>query len=108
MITDGDGAQPIRDFYEVNYTPFRLLFFDNFGDNYTVAAWAKGYQRARPGHPLRPVLNQLDALPVGYNQTGVRLLCANQDRGVHAYPNAGALTASPNVLATCADFTAMN
>jgi hypothetical protein len=44
MITD--GAKPIRDYYEVNYTPFRLPFFDNFGDNCTVAAWAKGYQRA--------------------------------------------------------------
>jgi hypothetical protein len=33
MITDGDGAKPIRDYYEVNYKPFRLPFFDNFGDN---------------------------------------------------------------------------
>jgi hypothetical protein len=44
MITD--GAKPIRDYYEVNYTPFRLPFFDNFGDNYTVAASAKDYQLA--------------------------------------------------------------
>lgn len=44
MITD--GAKPIRDYYEVNYTAFRLPFFDNSGDNYTVAVSAKGYQRA--------------------------------------------------------------
>jgi prepilin-type N-terminal cleavage/methylation domain-containing protein len=48
------------------------------------------------------------AAPVGYNQTGVRLFCANEDGVIHADPNAGALTAPPNVSATCAAFTVLN
>jgi hypothetical protein len=48
------------------------------------------------------------AAPVGYNQTGVRLFCANEDGVIHADPNAGALTAPPSVSATCAGFTVLN
>ena len=70
MITD--GAKPIRDYYEVNCAPFLLSFFDNLGDNYTVVAWAKRLPagRLRPGHPLRPVPNQLDSFTSGLQPDG--------------------------------------
>jgi hypothetical protein len=46
-ITDGNQTQHIRDFYTDNDITFDgLPFFDNFGDNYTVIVWAKGFQQA--------------------------------------------------------------
>jgi type IV pilus assembly protein PilA len=48
------------------------------------------------------------AAPLGYNQTGVRLFCANEDGVIHADANAGASVAPPSVSATCAAFTVLN
>ncbi len=45
-ITDGNQTQQFRDFVTSNVTEFHLPFFDNFGDNYTVVVWAKGYKQA--------------------------------------------------------------
>jgi hypothetical protein len=45
-ITDGNQTQHVRDYYEVNDITFNLPFFDNFGDNYSVVVWAKGYKQA--------------------------------------------------------------
>lgn len=45
-ITDGSRTQQVRDYYPANDITFDLPFFDNFGDNYTVVVWAKGYKQA--------------------------------------------------------------
>ena len=45
-ITDGNRTQQVRDYYQENDITFDLPFFDNFGDNYTVVVWAKGYKQA--------------------------------------------------------------
>jgi hypothetical protein len=45
-LTDGNRTQQIRDYYQANDITFDLPFFDNFGDNYTVVVWAKGYKQA--------------------------------------------------------------
>lgn len=45
-ITDGNRTQQVRDYYQANDITFDLPFFDNFGDNYTVVVWAKGYEQA--------------------------------------------------------------
>ena len=45
-ITDGNRTQQVRDYYQANEITFDLPFFDNFGDNYTVVVWAKGYKQA--------------------------------------------------------------
>jgi hypothetical protein len=45
-ITDGNRTQQIRDYYPDNDITFDLPFFDNFGDNYTVLVWTKGYKQA--------------------------------------------------------------
>lgn len=45
-ITDGNRTQQVRDYYQANDITFDLPFFDNFGDNYTVVVWAKGYKQA--------------------------------------------------------------
>jgi hypothetical protein len=44
-ITDGNEQQLLREEHAAD-TIFRLPFYDNFGDNYTVLAYAKGYQQA--------------------------------------------------------------
>ena len=44
-ITDGNEHQLLRDEHSPD-TTFRLPFYDNFGDNYTVLAFAKGYEQA--------------------------------------------------------------
>ena len=48
------------------------------------------------------------AAPLGYNQTGVRLFCANEDGVIHADPNAGGSTTPVTVSTTCAGFTVLN
>ena len=45
-ITDGNQTQQFRDFVSTSETEFHLPFFDNFGDNYTVVAWAEGCKQA--------------------------------------------------------------
>ena len=45
-ITDGNRTQQVRNYYQANDITFHLPFFDNFGDNYTVVVWAKGYKQA--------------------------------------------------------------
>ena len=45
-ITDGNRTQQVRDYYQANDIIFDLPFFDNFGDNYAVVVWAKGYKQA--------------------------------------------------------------
>lgn len=45
-ITDGNQTQHIRDYYPNNDITFDLPFFDNFGDDYSVVVWAKGYKQA--------------------------------------------------------------
>lgn len=45
-ITDGNQTQQVRDYFPENDITFDLPFFDNFGDNYTVVVWAKGYKQA--------------------------------------------------------------
>ena len=45
-ITDGNRTQQVRDYYQANDITFDLPFFDDFGDNYTVVVWAKGYKQA--------------------------------------------------------------
>jgi hypothetical protein len=45
-ITDGHQTQRFRDFIKSPITTFELPFFDNFGDDYTVLVWAKGFQQA--------------------------------------------------------------
>jgi len=48
------------------------------------------------------------AAPLGYNQTGVRLFCANEDGVIHADANTAASTTPPAVSATCAAYTVLN
>ena len=46
-LRDGNQKQVFRDY--VNGSSFRMTglpFHNNFADNYTVVAWAKGYQQA--------------------------------------------------------------
>ena len=46
-ITDGNGTQLVEK--EIRASSVRLSdlpFYDNFGDNYTILTWAKGYQQA--------------------------------------------------------------
>jgi hypothetical protein len=45
-ITDGNRTQRVRDYFQTNDITFDLPFFDNFGDNYSVIVWAKGYKQA--------------------------------------------------------------
>ena len=45
-ITDGNKTQHIRNYYEANDITFDLPFFNNFGDNYSVIVWAKGFKQA--------------------------------------------------------------
>ena len=45
-ITDGKQTQQFRDYIEKNDETFSLPFFDNLSDNYSVLAWAEGYQQA--------------------------------------------------------------
>jgi hypothetical protein len=44
-ITDGNEHQLLRDEHSSD-TTFRLPFYNNFGDDYTVLAFAKGYEQA--------------------------------------------------------------
>ena len=44
-IIDGNAKRLVRDYYPAAKT-FRLPFYDNFGDNYTVVAYADGYTQA--------------------------------------------------------------
>jgi hypothetical protein len=44
-ITDGSGKQVVREYYPSG-TSFHLPFYDNFGDNFTVVAFAEGYSQA--------------------------------------------------------------
>lgn len=44
-ITDGNGKCLVRDFHSPG-TVFKVPFYDNFGDNYTVVAFADGYGQA--------------------------------------------------------------
>ncbi|MFN7994234.1 MAG: hypothetical protein U0Q18_11555 [Bryobacteraceae bacterium] len=44
-ITDGNGKQLVRDYHPAG-TTFKVPFYDNFGDNYTVVAFADGYSQA--------------------------------------------------------------
>ena len=45
-VTDGNRTQRVRDYFQSNDTVFDVPFFDNFGDNYSVIVWAKGYRQA--------------------------------------------------------------
>lgn len=45
-ITDGHQTQHFRDYIKTNDQTFSLLFFDNFGDDYSILVWADGYQQA--------------------------------------------------------------
>jgi hypothetical protein len=46
-ITDGTQTQQVRQYYTANDITFTgLPFFDNFGDDYSVVAWASGYRQA--------------------------------------------------------------
>ncbi len=46
-VRDGNQQQVFRDYInKPNFTLSGLQFHDNFGDNYTVVAWAKGYAQA--------------------------------------------------------------
>ena len=46
-ITDGNRNQQERNYFQANDLTFNNLpFYDNFGDNYSVIAWAEGYQQA--------------------------------------------------------------
>ena len=46
-IRDGNQQQAFRDYIgKPNFTLNGLPFHNNFGDNYTVVAWAKGYAQA--------------------------------------------------------------
>ena len=44
-IMDGYKKTQIRDTYAQNDILFDLPFFDNYGDQYTVIVWAKGYKQ---------------------------------------------------------------
>jgi|CZKE01.1.fsa_nt_gi hypothetical protein len=44
-ITDGNQRQLLRDYYPSG-TVFNVPFYDNFGDNYSVVAYADGYVQA--------------------------------------------------------------
>jgi hypothetical protein len=44
-LTDGNGHQLVRD-YAVSGSMFKVPFYDNFGDNFTVLAFADGYRQA--------------------------------------------------------------
>jgi hypothetical protein len=46
-VRDGNQQQVFRDYVnQPTFTLSGLPFHDNFGDNYTVVAWAKGYAQA--------------------------------------------------------------
>jgi hypothetical protein len=45
-VTDGNRTQQVRDYFKANDIIFDVPFFDNFGDNYSVIVWAKGYRQA--------------------------------------------------------------
>jgi hypothetical protein len=46
-VTDGNQKQVYREFQQASSLTLKdLKFFDNFGDNYTVVAWAEGYEQA--------------------------------------------------------------
>jgi hypothetical protein len=45
-VIDGNGKQIYRDFKPAASVAFTLPFHDNFADNYTIVAWAKGYKQA--------------------------------------------------------------
>jgi hypothetical protein len=44
-ITDGNQTQHFRDYVKTPDTTFKVPFFDNLGDNYTVLVWAEGFQQ---------------------------------------------------------------
>ncbi|HUJ21375.1 MAG TPA: hypothetical protein VLX58_07645 [Bryobacteraceae bacterium] len=44
-IIDGNGNQLVRDFYPPGVS-FKVPFYDNFGDSYTVVAYADGWSQA--------------------------------------------------------------
>jgi hypothetical protein len=45
-IIDGNQKTLFRDYKPTAVTNFDLPFYDNFGDNYSVIAWAEGYRQA--------------------------------------------------------------
>lgn len=45
-ITDGNQKQLFRDYGKAGQMEFRLPFYDNFGDNYSVIAFVEGYKQA--------------------------------------------------------------
>jgi type IV pilus assembly protein PilA len=71
-----------------------------------------GYQFAAVGRVgavgIADVTYTAGAAPVSYNQTGVRLFCANEDGVIHFDLNAGSSTVPPAGAAACAAFTVLN
>jgi hypothetical protein len=89
-ITDGNRTQQIRDYYEANDITFDLPFFDNFGDNYTVVVWAKGYRQAgfTPVMLSEQYLKTLDIMLIS-GQPGFSFVDARWDAAEARYPFLG-------------------
>jgi hypothetical protein len=89
-ITDGNQTQQVRDYFPDNDLTFDLPFFDNFGDNYTVVVWAKGYKQAgfMPVTLSEQYLKTLDIMLIP-DQPGFSFVDARWDEANTLYPFLG-------------------
>lgn len=86
-ITDGNQTQQVRDYFPENDLTFDLPFFDNFGDNYTVVVWTKGYKQAgfAPVTLSDQFLKTLDIMLIP-DQPGFSFVEARWDEAKALYP----------------------
>ena len=63
-IIDGNQKQLLRKSYNKSSKDFDVPFYDNFGDQYTLIAWAKDYQQAgfAPVHLTRDTPTTVDLM----------------------------------------------
>lgn len=89
-ITDGNKTQQVRDYYVANDIIFDLPFFDNFGDNYTVVVWTKGYKQAgfTPVILSDQYVKTLDIMLIS-NDPGFSFVDARWDAAKARYPFLG-------------------
>ena len=95
-VTDGNRTQQVRDYYQANDIIFDLPFFDNFGDNYAVVVWAKGYKQAGfvPVTLSDQYLKTLDIMLIPDNP-GFRFVDARWDAARARYPLLGSDVDNP-------------
>jgi hypothetical protein len=68
-VTNGNQKQVFRDSRRIPLVLTALPFFNNFGDNYTVLAWADGYEQAgfTPVKASPNVTQRVDLMLLGKN-----------------------------------------